>query len=208
MKLLDVLQEKGNPYWIPNCSRNDLPGLFKELGFKKGVEVGVFRGEFLASFCAEGFEMCGVDPWTDEEMNTVIKEKEPAETTYQRTVENVKPYANCKLIRKTSVEAVKDFEDNSLDFVYVDANHTFGHVAMDLMIWSEKVKKGGIISGHDYFIDDHGSHQKYIGHAKDAIDAFAKSYGFTNSWYVLGRRVPVRGEKRDRSVSFFMIKHW
>ena len=204
MKIIDALKEKGNPYWIPDCSRNDLPEFFKELGFKKGVEVGVFRGENMARFCEAGFDMIGVDPWTDKDMNTIREGKEPAEVTYQRTIEKLKQYTY-ELIRKTSQEAVKDFPDNSLDFVYIDANHSFGHVAMDLMIWLDKVREGGIISGHDYFIDDHGSHDKYIGHVKDAVDAFAKSYGFTN-WYVLGRRIPVRGEKRDRSVSFFMMK--
>lgn len=204
MKLIDALNEKGNPYWIPDCSRNELPEFFKELGLTRGVEVGVFRGENMARFCEAGLDVTGVDPWSDDEMNTVRDKKEPAEVTYQRALEKLKPF-NYKLIRKSSMEAVKDFEDGSLDFVYIDANHSFGHVAMDLSIWIEKIKKGGIISGHDYFIDDHGSHQKHIGHAKDAIDAFAKSYGFTN-WYVLGRRVPVRGEKRDRAVSFFIIK--
>lgn len=204
MKLKDALNEKGNPYWIPDCSRGDMPEFFKELGFKRGVEVGVFRGENMARFCEAGLDMIGIDPWTDEDMNTIREHKEPAEATYQRTIEKLKPY-KYELIRKTSQEAVKDFPDNSLDFVYIDSNHSFGHVAMDLMIWLEKVRKGGIISGHDYFIDDHGSHQQHIRHVKDAVDAFAKSYGFTN-WYVLGRRVPIRGEKRDRSVSFFMIK--
>jgi hypothetical protein len=204
MRLIDALNEKGNPYWIPDCSRNDLPEFFKELGFKKGVEVGVFRGENMARFCEAGLDITGVDPWTDSDMNTIREAKEPAEVTYQRTIEKLKPY-KYELIRKTSQEAVKDFPDNSLDFVYIDANHSFGHVAMDLMIWLDKVREGGVISGHDYFIDDHGSHDKHIGHVRDAVDAFAKSYGFTN-WYVLGRRIPVRGEKRDRSVSFFMIK--
>ena len=150
-------------------SRNDLPAFFKQLGFKKGVEVGVFRGEFLKRFIDTGLEMTGVDPWTDEDMNTVKGKREPAEETYQRVKDS-----NCKLIRKTSQEAVKDFADNSLDFVYIDANHSFGHVAMDLMIWHDKVKVGGIISGHDYHTDIEG-HKPYLKHSREAIDAFAKS---------------------------------
>jgi len=171
--------------------RAKLPIFFKELGFKKGVEVGVFRGEFLAKFCEEGFEMVGVDPWTDDKMNTMKDAWEPSEDTYQRVA---KLLPNCKLIRKTSQEAVKDFADESLDFVYIDADHTFGHVAMDLMIWGEKVRKGGAISGHDY--NSSGRHLKHMGHAKDAIDAYAKSYGLTLNVI----------EGRDKSLSFFMIK--
>jgi hypothetical protein len=203
MKLIEALQEKGNPYWIPDCKREDLPAFFKELGLKRGVEVGVFHGDFLVEFCKKGFEMTGIDPWTDEEMNTARQKLEPAETTYQKAIEILKPYG-CKLIKENSMSAVKYFEDNSLDFVYIDANHTFGHVAMDLMIWSEKVKVGGIISGHDYYTDDE-RHKPYLKHSGDAIDAFAKSYGFTN-WYVVGGKEAKEGERRDKSLSFFMIK--
>lgn len=196
------LDEKGTPYWIPDCSRSDLPAFFKEQGLIKGVEVGVFKGYFLKELCEAGLEMCGVDPWTDELMNTVEREPEPAEVTYQKALELVEPY-NCKLIRKTSQEAVKDFEDKSLDFVYIDADHSFGHVAMDLMIWNEKVKDGGIIAGHDYYTDNRRC-KPYLLHTGDAVDAFAKSYGY--DWYVVGRKEKKEGGKRDKCLSFIIKK--
>ena len=206
MKLIDALKEKGNPYWIPDCSRGDLPKFFKELGFKKGVEVGVFHGDNMARFCAEGLDMTGIDSWNERDMNTTEREYESPEVTYQKAVENLKQY-DCKLIRKTSMEAVKDFEDRSLDFVFIDSDHSFGHVAMDLMIWSSKVRKGGIISGHDYYVNTQGERRnRRLRYPRFAIDAFAAAYDFTN-WYVLGRENGVRGEVRDRSLSFFIIKH-
>lgn len=52
--------------------------------------------------------------------------------------------------KKTSVEAVKDFEDNSLDFVYIDADHHYEPALQDCSLWYPKVKVGGIICGHDF----------------------------------------------------------
>ena len=48
------------------------------------------------------------------------------------------------------MDAVKDFADRSLDFVYIDANHEPQFVEEDIREWSKKVKVGGIVSGHDY----------------------------------------------------------
>ena len=53
-------------------------------------------------------------------------------------------------MRDYSMEAARRFADESLDFVYIDANHDYRHVREDITEWSKKVRKGGIISGHDY----------------------------------------------------------
>jgi len=51
---------------------------------------------------------------------------------------------------KNSVEASTEFEDTSLDFVYIDAGHDFLDVRRDCEVWYPKVKVGGVICGHDY----------------------------------------------------------
>lgn len=53
-------------------------------------------------------------------------------------------------IKKTSVEASRDFEDASLDLVYIDAEHDYNSVNTDVSLWKHKVKNGGILSGHDW----------------------------------------------------------
>jgi hypothetical protein len=54
------------------------------------------------------------------------------------------------LIHKTSIEASKEFEDNSLGVVMIDANHSYQSVLSDFESWIPKVKKGGLICGDDY----------------------------------------------------------
>lgn len=60
----------------------------------------------------------------------------------------------CTFIRKPSIEAAKDISDNSLDAVFVDANHEFKYVLEDLYAWYEKVKAGGVMAGDDYWMED------------------------------------------------------
>jgi len=49
-----------------------------------------------------------------------------------------------------SAKASESFEDESLDLVYIDANHSYENVTLDITKWLPKVKKGGTIAGHDY----------------------------------------------------------
>jgi predicted O-methyltransferase YrrM len=49
-----------------------------------------------------------------------------------------------------SSEAVKEMDNYSIDLVFIDANHAYEYVKNDIKNWWPKVRRGGIISGHDY----------------------------------------------------------
>ena len=53
-------------------------------------------------------------------------------------------------IRLSSVEASKLYKDGSLDFVFIDAMHTYDGVTADITAWMPKIRKGGVLAGHDY----------------------------------------------------------
>lgn len=55
-----------------------------------------------------------------------------------------------RYLRMTSIQASEYFEDESLDFVYIDAIHDYEHVKEDIKVWLPKVKKGGVLCGDDY----------------------------------------------------------
>jgi hypothetical protein len=52
-------------------------------------------------------------------------------------------------LRELSIEAAKQFEDESIDYIYIDGNHEYSYVLSDLQTWWPKVKKGGCICGDD-----------------------------------------------------------
>ena len=57
---------------------------------------------------------------------------------------------NVFLHKGRSSDVCKNFEDEYFDFIYIDADHSFDAVLNDLKNWYPKVKKGGVISGHDW----------------------------------------------------------
>lgn len=61
-------------------------------------------------------------------------------------------YENISIIKDTSENASKQFANGSIDFLMIDAGHSYDDVMKDLKIWYNKIKPGGIISGDDYNI--------------------------------------------------------
>jgi hypothetical protein len=52
-------------------------------------------------------------------------------------------------ISQPSSKAVETFDENSIDFIFIDGDHHYNSISNDLKIWYPKVKKGGVFSGHD-----------------------------------------------------------
>jgi len=204
MQIIEGIKEAGRPYEIPDCGRDNLPEFLVQMGLKVGAEIGTSKGVYAEKFGKAGLKLYCVDPWLDypDYCRGDANWQRDLDHQYNRTKDLLAPY-DCHLIRKLSMDALNDFEDESLDFVYIDGNHEFMYVLNDIHQWSRKVKKGGVISGHDYFYSD--PHGFEIIKVKEAVDVYTKHYGIKN-WYVLGRKEKVAGEVRDNFRSFMWIK--
>ena len=203
MNIKDGLKLKGRPAEIPDCGRNDLAKFFAEQGYKVGVEIGVDVGDYTKVLCGEGLKVYAVDPWENYD-----EYKRPGKyvSYYDKAVKNLEGL-NCEIIKKYSMDAVKDFEDESLDFVYIDGNHTLPYATQDIFFWSRKVRKGGVVSGHDYAtIAGYGERLDppiWDGcHVKEAVDACANTMKI-KKYYVLGERF---SPNRDKWRSWLLIK--
>ena len=70
---------------------------------------------------------------------------------YEIALENLRNYGSkINLIRNFSNLAVSLFQDNTIDFIYIDARHDFCGVYEDLILYFPKLKCNGIMAGHDY----------------------------------------------------------
>ena len=124
------------PFSLPSFRyRNELGLYLNQMGLTgRGAEVGVFQCSFSKQIMRH---------WKGEHLSLVdihFDQKHDIPRT--------------EFIEKSSVEASHDFEDASLDFVYIDAAHDYYSVVDDLEVWYDKVRPGGLFCGHD-FINSH-----------------------------------------------------
>jgi len=108
------------------------------------VELGTYKGRSFSYLVVEAinagkvFDIVGVDafPWEDVQP-AFIKNMEPL-------------HGHFRYFKSLSWEAAKYFEDESIDFLFVDADHVYEAVKKDIEAFLPKMKKGSIISGHDF----------------------------------------------------------
>jgi hypothetical protein len=152
VKKYDIDLTRESPFELKLCRKLVLPTLFKDLGFNTGVEVGVLDGTYSEVLCKDipNLKLYSVDKWAVYPIYHNRRKQYHYDAAYGQALEKLKPYPNCQIIKEWSMDAVKQFEDNSLDFVFIDANHDFEHITEDIAEWGKKVRIGGIISGHDF----------------------------------------------------------
>jgi hypothetical protein len=124
-------------------NRLELAQYFAKLGFKEGAEIGVCKGIYSKVLLdtIPDVHLYSIDSW---------EKWDASGACYEITKKLLAPYPKSTIIKATSMNAVKTFKDESLDFVFIDAGHSFVDVWADLFWWPQKVKKGGIVSGHDW----------------------------------------------------------
>ena len=120
------------------------------------VEVGIYKGKsilYLAEYIQANslkVNLYGIDNFKGE--STVDETTDQIREDYYRNIRPLKDYINT--IERPSLEAVNAFPDGSLDFVFIDAAHDYDNVKADIIAWKPKLRKGGILSGHDYNYPD------------------------------------------------------
>lgn len=145
------------------------------------VEVGAFWGKSTAFLAVEvvnsgkSIRIDVIDKWAQispENYATIsydqdLKQREEATriiTEFDGDMQaifnsNMEKYELSKFINPIRGESVKvagDYKNESLDFVFIDANHSFGEVKKDIEAWLPKVKRTGILAGHDFDITTPG----------------------------------------------------
>ncbi|MCF7763110.1 MAG: tetratricopeptide repeat protein [Verrucomicrobia bacterium] len=158
--------------------RQLLPELLNRLGLTgTGVEIGVQRGDFSSILLRnwKGERLISIDPWrefpADDYVDVANVPQESHDLFYRLTLKRLMPFGNRSVVwRLTSIEGTELIPDQSLDFCYLDGDHSLEGVREDLKHWMPKVKPGGILAGHDYIPD--GRYEFGVFGVKGAVDEF------------------------------------
>ncbi len=133
------------------------------------VEVGTFLGRSASYMAVEiinsnkDIKFDCIDTWEGSE-GLMEHESIKAGTLYEdflKNVDSVKHIINP--VRLTSYDASQKYDDNSLDFIFIDASHDYENVKLDINSWYPKLKPNKILAGHDY---------KSFAGVRQAVDEF------------------------------------
>lgn len=134
---------------LEQCPEN---GIFVELGCFKGKSTSfivteiVNKGKLVKYYTVDSFE--GHTDSNDNKEVEAYKGISDIEIDFDRNTKHLE--GKFQKIKSLSHEAANLFEDNSVDICFIDAGHSYEAVKKDIESWLPKMKKGGIISGHDY----------------------------------------------------------
>jgi hypothetical protein len=116
------------------------------------AEIGCYYGESTLMWASSEkiVKIFAIDPWKDfYDVNDGASEKgnmAEVEKTFDENIKEINKIIKCK---QKSLEAAEYIEDDSLNFVYLDGSHKYEDVVNDIKTWIPKIKKGGILGGHD-----------------------------------------------------------
>jgi len=152
----------------------------------RGAEIGVRRGDtselLLRRF--DTLHLLMVDSWTPATIDSSYRrsgdpcarlslEQQLANKHEAMTRTSVAALRR-EILHAPSVEAAVRIADRSLDFVFIDAEHTYESVRLDLAAWLNKIAPGGILSGHDY---DAPQEKRGLWGVRQAVDEFCSNLG-------------------------------
>ncbi len=171
--------QRFNPDWLhdePNSSTLGLGKLLWELEFHRKrelqmypppkmrmLEIGSYMGESAMMFASTNlfYEIHCVEPFQGEE-NYNDWQGYDWEFIENEFKTNTRFFDNIVLHKDYSYNIIDDLEDKSFDFIYIDGNHEQHEVERDITMCLPKLKKDGVIAGHDY-------HKRWPG-VMEAVD--------------------------------------
>lgn len=124
------------------------------------VEVGVFKGDFaedILRLCPNIDKLTLVDMWAPGTIGSGNQdgndyEVYDGEFLYDVVVNKFKGNPKVDVVKSLSTVFLQSISDDSIDAIYIDADHSYEGCKNDLMLAQKKVKKGGWIMGHDFAI--------------------------------------------------------
>lgn len=151
--------------------RFEMAKLFSGIGVEIGVADGTYSGHIM--FLGKVEIMSGVDPYIRHRGYVDYTKESTFNELRTKAHQRLGKYPNYKFIEDFSINAANHFLDNSLDFVYIDGDHSYKGVMEDITTWLPKVKPGGIIAGDDYIRSDRD--KKYYD-VINAVDDYVEQH--------------------------------
>jgi len=130
--------------------------IIRQLGAVRVAEVGVWDSlmpKVVLANLPEIKQYWAIDPWNVEcasEPRLMKLSAEEWDRMYFDAVWLTGEFRQLRVLRMTSEAAAKMFRKDFFDTVFIDGDHAYDAVLIDVESWLPKVKSGGVLCGHDF----------------------------------------------------------
>jgi len=152
-----------------------------------GCELGVFAGEFAESLVRlQPKELTLIDSWFSEngllfsgdvDGNNGLSLSQ--EYLYKLVVSRFGNAPHVKILRGWTYDMISQIPDKSLDYVYIDADHSYEGMKRDLKLIQIKLKPDGLLMGHDYEMNFAKAKISWKFGVQQAVDEFCQQTDYT-----------------------------
>lgn len=176
MKYNFIVEDSNAVEWLPG---KDIPNAIKDVVNPVGIEIGTDGGITTLYLLQQipTLTLHGIDPylpyidWGGNPFSWHGGLNNDNNDSYTAFMKKIEPYADRYIHhKKLSDDAAHDFEDESMDFIFIDGLHTYEQVLKDCANYYPKLKKGGLFCGHDF-----GA----IAGVNKAVNQFASKIGIS-----------------------------
>ena len=151
--------------------------LINKNNYKSYAEIGLGKGKtirhLVKNITDPDFILYGIDPYErySELHGKGLRHSEDSFKYNMKEMLDSVSDERFVFYNEYSHDGASHFEDRSIDFIFIDGNHTFKHVLQDMKDWYPKVRDGGILAGHDYYSPGKTHQYRQVG---KAVDKFCK----------------------------------
>ncbi len=170
---IDILFHKQLIRFIPRPAIYNLKNRKNIIGVEIGTRYGYNAENIMKLLDIK--ELFCIDPYISYDIFT----KEKQDIIFEKANKIIGRNPRINLIKKKSEDALSDIPDN-VDFVYIDGLHTYEQVYWEIKNYYKKLKKGGVMCGHDFNADLSGVAKAVIQFADEKNKRIR---GFKNDWW-------------------------
>lgn len=178
--------------------------LFVELGSWLGRSTSYMGVELMNS--GKKIKFHAIDLWEDDmETNLLMN----CTNIYQKFLKNIEPVINFVTpIKGRTEDLYKDYDNNSIDFLFIDASHKYEDIKKDIELWYPKVKIDGYIGGHDYTENHPGVKKAVYELFGDSITIIDQSWLYKKKDNTITNYKFISSQRIDIIACYIYVKYY
>jgi predicted O-methyltransferase YrrM len=144
-----IMVRRQEAHWLQKIPKVIKSGVYVELGTYRGGSTYLMANTIKKM--NSNVRFITIDTFDNKALSKSLKSEAQAELNYSivKNLMQTLEFDFVEVVKSDTVMAAELYPDLEVDFLFIDADHSYTGVKSDFKAWSPKVKKDGLIAFHD-----------------------------------------------------------